>query len=295
MGRHREAVRQGDGAMGEARDTAVGGSGAETPTQGQPAATGAGREDPTPPVEEARARPVEVDPDAVSFASSVERVYGPRSAPPRWMAVLGLAQRARALASGREAAERAIRSGEARLVVLATDAPQAVAEHLTEACRRRSVLCVRPGKKADLGSATGRTPRTVIAVTDANLAHALAVSLPPSAGGTGRDEGEGMRSAQRNGRQVRQDRWAVGRQGRGQQPRGGRPTGRRDEHGIGVAARTGAGRPWTATGPGRQPGAGRYEAGLGARRVHQSHQPEQSEPGLHGFGRGVHGQRRPAA
>ena len=64
---------------------------------------------------------------------------GPRSTPPRWMAVLGLAQRAKALASGRAAVERALRADQARLLVLATDAPAAVAEHLAEACRKQGV------------------------------------------------------------------------------------------------------------------------------------------------------------
>jgi ribosomal protein L7Ae-like RNA K-turn-binding protein len=83
---------------------------------------------------------------------------------------LGLARRAGGVAAGTEAAREAIRTGEARLVLLARDAAPA------QSAKVRRTLAGRPaphaawGSRAELGAVLGLAPVSVVAVTHAKLA-----------------------------------------------------------------------------------------------------------------------------
>lgn len=158
-------------------------------------------------------------------ATGTDRGAGQRMTPPRWLAILGLAQRAHAVASGRRAATAAVRNGDAKLVLLAQDVSAPAADQLSDLCRAKGVTCVRLANKDELGAALGRAPRAVLAVTDAGLAHAMSVSLPRAAR---RDSAEG--TGYQDSRDARHDRNVGPNVWRGGRPERG--NGRRDAAGV---------------------------------------------------------------
>lgn len=88
------------------------------------------------------------------------------------------------MAPGTDAARRAVRSGEARLILMAGDASS------VQLAKVRSVLKNRPipwgtlGDRATLGAAVGRGPTSVVAVTAESFAGALQRVLGPEDGST---------------------------------------------------------------------------------------------------------------
>ena len=85
------------------------------------------------------------------------------------LTALGLAARAGRLLVGLAAVERAVRRGEARAVVIPSDAPDHVARKLTPLLRNGSLLhkLVVDGNR--LGRAVGRDRVLALAVTDDSL------------------------------------------------------------------------------------------------------------------------------
>ncbi len=79
--------------------------------------------------------------------------------------LLGIARRAGAVVWGTDAARRAIRSGEARLVLMAGDASQVQLEKVRSALEHRPIPRGTLGDRATLGAAVGRAPVSVVAVT----------------------------------------------------------------------------------------------------------------------------------
>ena len=80
--------------------------------------------------------------------------------------LLGLARRAGAIAPGTEAVRRAIRDGEARLILMAQDVG--------------SIPRVTLGDRATLGSALGMAELSAVAVTQASFANRLVEELERS-------------------------------------------------------------------------------------------------------------------
>ena len=91
--------------------------------------------------------------------------------------LLGLARRAGALAHGTEAVREAIRSGEAKLVVLAADASPAQLDKIRRTLGNRPVPQASLGDRAALGGAVGVAPVSAVAVTNASLADRVSVEL----------------------------------------------------------------------------------------------------------------------
>lgn len=91
--------------------------------------------------------------------------------------VLGFAQAAGKLASGEAACERAVRRGQARLVLVAADAGRTTAKRLARLAGEHGVDWVRWGNKAALGAWIGQRPRAVIAVCDAHFARLLKAAV----------------------------------------------------------------------------------------------------------------------
>ena len=87
--------------------------------------------------------------------------------------MLGIAAKAGAVASGETAAEHAVRSGKASLVIISEDASDNTRKKFTNLCRYREVPFVVFGAKAALGRAAGKGERSSLAVTDPSLAEAL--------------------------------------------------------------------------------------------------------------------------
>ena len=80
---------------------------------------------------------------------------------PEVFRLLGLARRAGAVAPGTDATRRAIRRGEARLVLMAGDASRVQLDKI----------------RATLGAAIGKAPVAAVAVTDESLATRLLQDL----------------------------------------------------------------------------------------------------------------------
>jgi len=98
---------------------------------------------------------------------------------------VGLAMRAGALALGEEGVLKAVRSGKAKLVLLASDASVNTAKKAEDKCRYYKVPIVREFSRAQLGAGTGKGERVLLAVTDDGLASLVKRQLENSAEVTG--------------------------------------------------------------------------------------------------------------
>lgn len=87
--------------------------------------------------------------------------------------LLGLAQRARKLTSGEELVLQAVRDGQAKLVILATDAGKNTAKKITDKCHSYEVPLLEVGTRVELGTAIGKGERVVMAVTDEGFCQKL--------------------------------------------------------------------------------------------------------------------------
>jgi len=97
--------------------------------------------------------------------------------PARALSALGLAARAGRLASGDEAVLRAIRSGKAKLVIVAADASDKAKKKYGDKCLSYGVKRVEAFDRRTLGAAIGKAERVVAAVLDAGLAALVAARL----------------------------------------------------------------------------------------------------------------------
>jgi ribosomal protein L7Ae-like RNA K-turn-binding protein len=95
--------------------------------------------------------------------------------------LLGLARRAGAVASGTEAVRRAIREGEAQLVLMATDASSVQLDKVRKTLRDRAIPQVVLGDRDTLGAALGMSPVSAVAVTSASFAGRLLAELAGTA------------------------------------------------------------------------------------------------------------------
>ena len=93
------------------------------------------------------------------------------------MALLGMARRAGALASGTGSTRRALKEGRARLVLFAQDASETQREKVMKLLRHRTTPRATLGTRQALGLAVGSTPVSAVAVTDRELAKELVARL----------------------------------------------------------------------------------------------------------------------
>ncbi len=93
------------------------------------------------------------------------------------MQLLGLARRAGALAPGTEAVRQAVRGGEARVVLFASDASPVQLEKIERTLKDRSIPRARVGNRETLGAAVGLAPLAAVAVTNASLAKQVVAEL----------------------------------------------------------------------------------------------------------------------
>lgn len=87
---------------------------------------------------------------------------------------LGLAMRAGKLATGDGAVLDAIRSGEAKLVILALDASSNTNKKIRDKCGHYAVPLLAFGSRGAIGASIGKEERVVLAVTDAGFADMIA-------------------------------------------------------------------------------------------------------------------------
>jgi len=94
--------------------------------------------------------------------------------------LLGLARRAGAVAPGTEAVRRALRDGEALLILMAEDASSVQMKKIRTMQDDGSIPRVTLGDRATLGAALGMAELSVVAVTQASLANRLIEELEGS-------------------------------------------------------------------------------------------------------------------
>jgi ribosomal protein L7Ae-like RNA K-turn-binding protein len=87
---------------------------------------------------------------------------------------LGLAMRAGKLVSGEETVLKAVRAGDAKLVVLAKDASDNTGKKLADKCGSYNVPLVVGFTRFELGGAVGKPERVMFAVTDQGFADMIA-------------------------------------------------------------------------------------------------------------------------
>lgn len=97
--------------------------------------------------------------------------------------LLGLAARARTLATGTESVRDAVRAGKVHRVILASDAASAQQQKLIPLLSARRIPYHIAFTRDDLGNALGRNPVAAVGLLDRNMAERVAeliVTLPVS-------------------------------------------------------------------------------------------------------------------
>jgi len=89
------------------------------------------------------------------------------------LSYLGLAQRAGMLVSGEFMVERALKDGDAKVVIIGMDASENTTKKFINACDFRSVPYRVCSSKEELGHAIGKEIRVVCAVIDNGFAQAI--------------------------------------------------------------------------------------------------------------------------
>ena len=86
------------------------------------------------------------------------------------LSLLGLAFRSGNLVSGEFMAEKAIKEGTAKVVIVSEDASENTKKHFCDMCNYRKIPIFFYATKEELGKAIGREMRASLAVTDAGMA-----------------------------------------------------------------------------------------------------------------------------
>ena len=95
------------------------------------------------------------------------------TSPVKIMGALGLATKAGRLVSGEFMTERAIKDGDARLVVIAGDASPGTKKKFTDSCKYYHVPIIFLSDKETLGKAVGKQMRASLAGTDDGFAKSI--------------------------------------------------------------------------------------------------------------------------
>ncbi len=91
----------------------------------------------------------------------------------RFNTMLGFAQRAGKIASGESAAQAILRKKKGRLVIVAKDASDRTRNYYIKYCATERIPCLERGSQIDLGRTIGRSPRSVVVITDEGFAKAI--------------------------------------------------------------------------------------------------------------------------
>lgn len=86
------------------------------------------------------------------------------------LSFIGIAMKAGKVVTGEFSVEKAVKSGRARVVVVAGDASANTKKLFTDKCSFYEVPCVVAGTKELLGKVTGKEFRASLAITDAGFA-----------------------------------------------------------------------------------------------------------------------------
>lgn len=86
---------------------------------------------------------------------------------------LGLAMRAGKVAAGEDAVFKSIRAGEAKLVIVASDASTGSLKKYKDKCSYYKVPLMLIGTRSELGASIGKAERVAIAVCDSGFARLM--------------------------------------------------------------------------------------------------------------------------
>lgn len=87
--------------------------------------------------------------------------------------MIGLAEKAGNIVSGEFSTEKAIKSGKACLVIIASDASENTRKHFSDMCAYRNIPIWIYGNKEELGRAIGKEVRVNLAVTNKGMADSI--------------------------------------------------------------------------------------------------------------------------
>ena len=95
----------------------------------------------------------------------------------RLLSMLGIAQKAGKVVSGGFLCEKAVKSRQARLVILAGDAQKNTVSTISNKCTFYNIPFGFYGTKETLGHAIGKEERSCVAITDQGLADSISKLL----------------------------------------------------------------------------------------------------------------------
>lgn len=90
---------------------------------------------------------------------------------------LGLIQKAGMLSSGDDTVEIDVRKNKAKLLIISEDASANTRKKFEDMANSKKIECIVFGKKDDLGSAIGKSPRSILAVKDSGFAKAFSCKV----------------------------------------------------------------------------------------------------------------------
>ena len=96
------------------------------------------------------------------------------------LSMLGMAKKAGKTKDGSFLAERSIRSGSARLVILAGDASPNTKKKFTDRCRYRGIPVREYSDMDSIGACLGSGPKSVVSIEDDGFARAVLNKIPDS-------------------------------------------------------------------------------------------------------------------
>lgn len=96
-----------------------------------------------------------------------------RLRPDRVLSMIGIAAKAGKVLSGEFSTEKAIKCGQAYLVIVAQDASDNTKKHFSDMCVYRGLSYLEYASKESLGGCIGKEFRASLAVTDERLADAI--------------------------------------------------------------------------------------------------------------------------
>lgn len=88
-------------------------------------------------------------------------------------AMIGIAEKAGKVVSGEFSTEKAVKSGKACLVILASDVSGNTRKHFSDMCAYRDIPIFIYGNRQELGHAIGKEMRVNLAITDRGLADSI--------------------------------------------------------------------------------------------------------------------------
>jgi len=91
----------------------------------------------------------------------------------RFLGLLGIAMKAGAVSSGEFAAEKSVKGGISKLLILSEDASEGTEKKFRNMCDYYHVPMLIKGSKETNGAALGKDERSVISVNDRGFADAL--------------------------------------------------------------------------------------------------------------------------